>query len=622
MCNKCCDSDHVDKQAQFGDNNKEVVNMNKIVKGNKVLFVSASNEEEIDEEILETEICIMFPKNSQSTENVEQLHLVKGRPGQVGEINQAKSISMSNIKGMYENQLNKYKLNKEAGDRYVAVIKDVETKKLGDVSKVTDDFRITGSTGWFETQIKEVAYRQDQYGSFHLSVKLDIPKTQPEILGTALVQEGYVVSVDKIGLGSGELKVQFMVHLDHKSEDDCTDECDKMELEEFVEKNLFDVSSLGNKHIGTYIFSVHQTLHSFAKHIVEAPSSGLCADNYKLMIVFDVHGNASIVGLVWPNGMEAFNLALAQKMDMSIIKTDLIDFIERNVSATGEPTLLRSTFNLSEEEALGLSSLVIKNQFHHCDDDNCQVCLFTNLPSLETVVKESCSYNNLEATMRLKTLMKLRLKALPFQLKKRLTTFQWLESVWSEVIGEITDDDKKIVISFEEDIIEVEIDERLTAYLEEYSLSPLTATYHYALSCLSCQDESQVVLKRMRVIDCYIEPFNPLYLKSFTSAVSIAVVNNAKKFEKFLSRSEQFVDEEPLADHKLIFSHKITSLSEAVSLTDKNKQRVKSNTVEVFVNAKPNRRIIVKKVSGDSPNNFTLEGCTEQYQIMSSILTE
>ena len=78
---------------------------------------------------------------------------------------------------MYENQLYKYKSIKKAGDRFVAVIKDFENKNLHDVSKVTEDFRITGSTGWFETQIKQVTHRQDQYGSFHLTAKLDINKT-------------------------------------------------------------------------------------------------------------------------------------------------------------------------------------------------------------------------------------------------------------------------------------------------------------------------------------------------------------------------------------------------------------------------------------------------------------
>ena len=588
--------------------------------------VSETNIENVSEtnieNVSETNIRLMFPINCDATDVIPELHKVQSRSNVVRKIYETACLTTSNMSAIYENEIFKYKQRKQSGDRFIAVIKDFESKILSSVKKSTEDFRIIGSSGWVSQQLEEMRHRQVQFGSYFVTLNLGLPQNSIEIIATALIQEGFVVSTDKKGLPNGEFEVSYNVHMDHFADDDCSNNCvNKMDVKEFVEKELFDVSSLGNKHIGTYVFSVHQKLMSF-QNIVQAPASELFSENFHLMLVFDLNGLASILGCIWPVELETINLELAENMGKLEKKSDLIEFIERNVSVSSDERVLRSTFHLSEIEAKRLSDLVKEFQFHLCEERNCQTCSSTELPSLETIVKDSCSKTNLEAAGKMKILMSFQLKSLSVQLKKTMSTFDWLDKVWETVSGEISDDREYLIVSFEseEDIV-FEIDDGLTSYLDEYSESPLTGVYHYALSHTSKSDESQIVLKRLRILDCYNKSFNPLILKACSSPVSVTVDNNFQPFEKVLYKHRKCNLPEQITDPKLIFSHRLTSLAEALSLGDKTKKRIKGSTVVQFVNAKCNRRVMVKKVKNEGHDSFKLDGSEEVFEIVPNAIT-
>ena len=126
------------------------------------------------------------------------------------------------------------------------------------------------------------------------------------MIATALIQEGFVISADQKGLSNGDFETNYLVHCDHKSDEDCSEaDCIvKLKMEQFLEDeaNLqsFRLSSLTNKHVGTYVSFAHQKMFAFVKHIVQAPESSLFSEKFFFMLLFNEQGQANIVGALWP----------------------------------------------------------------------------------------------------------------------------------------------------------------------------------------------------------------------------------------------------------------------------------------------------------------------------------
>ena len=144
-------------------------------------------------------------------------------------------------------------------------------------------------------------FRKDLYGSFFLTVEVNLPKNTLENVATSLVQEGFVITVENSGSALGEMKLRFMVHMDHRNDEDCTeDRClNKMELQTFIENDGFDVLLLGNKYLGTHVSAVHQKLTVFVKHIIQAPNNGIFSENFQTQLVFDLDLNLARLGWTW-----------------------------------------------------------------------------------------------------------------------------------------------------------------------------------------------------------------------------------------------------------------------------------------------------------------------------------
>ena len=101
---------------------------------------------------------------------------------------------------------------------------------------------------------------------------------------------------------------------------------------------------------------------------------------------------------------------------------------------------------------------MLEKQFN---DDDIERASYTELPSLETIVKRRCSQRNLKESRALKSKMANLLINLSLQDIKKLSTLDWLEHVWSDVTGEISEDETLVKMMFEEEQQEFtfEIDE-------------------------------------------------------------------------------------------------------------------------------------------------------------------
>ena len=339
-----------------------------------------AGDEPIEETIDEIRIKLMFPRKVDAV-NLIEAHKIKKQNQHVSKLYETRNIKRSEITAVYENELDKYKQSKLSDDKFVGGIKDFEGKKLSCVEKVPSDFKITSSESWFRHQIDELKFRRDQFGSFFITFTVEVPQASLDVLATCLVQEGYVVTVEKKGSATGEFDIEYIVHLDHKSDEDCSDDCTtKIALVDFLETQTFDLSSLGNKHVGTYTSSVSQKLTAFVKHIIQAPTNGLYSENYFVTLVFDLEGRASMLGVIWPKELEAINLDFSQNGENITLKDEMLKFIDRNICASCDPRMLRSALNVSECEANLLSALVKKHQFSKDSPPR--------LPSLRTLLTQ------------------------------------------------------------------------------------------------------------------------------------------------------------------------------------------------------------------------------------------
>ena len=72
-----------------------------------------------------------------------------------------------------------------------------------------------------------------------------------------------------------------------------------------------------------------------------------------------------MIGAIWPVGVDELNLHIASDSKCySECTQSLIDFIDKTVTCSSDPVVLRVLFNLSDSDSLEMSELSIAHQFH------------------------------------------------------------------------------------------------------------------------------------------------------------------------------------------------------------------------------------------------------------------
>ena len=614
ICNGCSE----ETEGEQGANSEVRIRLGECVINDTVSFFPVKEiiQEEMDEEVNMNKIKVLFPRCLESVRE-NTVKISKSNHAEIRKLYQTSKVERTTISNIYYNELHKYKQAEEAGSLFTATIQNRETKSLINVEKMVNCSRITGSDEWFEMHAKRMKDRQDQSGLIHVTVEIKLPPTSSDVIATCLIQNGIPVTLKKTSLCNGELINEYMVHTSHNNQEDCPDNCVQKNLDEYMVNYQFD-HDIGNKYVGTYVSSCHQKLKSFCKSILEAPDSGFYTENYKLFLVFDINGIGSIVGSFWPEKFNAINAEVALNYGEVQNKEELIKIVNKNVCCTGNPNLIQSNLGMSEEEAKVLSGIIIEHQLQFREDDNNFSVI--GMPSLETIFIETCSKFNLESSKHFVQIMKVKLNRLDLLEKKRKKTTSFLNDVWEKCTGNISNDFKTIEIEVEDDkLVKFEIDERLTNFIDKYTDSPFTATYHYALSCCGNQDQSTMVLERLWIIDCFIVPFNPMFLK-VAPPIQVQVVNSTDMFQSLFLRDRSFVISDEKFESRALLSHRFVSLQEAVSLSDSSIKRVGASCKEEFIDAKAKRKVFFKKIRNvvNENENFKILGSNDQFKLLES----
>ena len=569
--------------------------------------------------VCQKNVKIWYPNTLEAVEKHGNVKTKKNDNKCLTNVYKTKAVENSTISDLYKLECQKYKKIKE--ETIFTGIVNSANKTVQNLRRIVSCGRINCSKDWFYSNAAKMKDRQDQFGCIHAWIKIDLEIDTPDVIATALIQRGVPVTIEKEGLGNGEMEIRYMVHRDHKNDTDCSKYCKrKTPLEEFVNETGFVIEEEQNAFTAMYVSSCHQKLWAFANSIIQAPASGLCSQDFQLHLSFDKDGKASIVGCFWPDALSSINDNIAENEGKILDGEELLEFVDQNISCSAHPKTLMTKFGLSETESNDLGNLVIAKQYHpECEEDEeCELCSCIPLPSMESVFKQKCSENNYEASSRLLLLIRRKLESLTVKDKRGVKTWNFLEDLWNLVGADVEINDEVLTFKIvnEEKELKFRIDNRLKKYIRKFEESVKTGVYQYALSCCGDFTGDFIVMQRLWLIECHIIPFNPLHLKSNKTTSCIKIVNDTNLFRNnFIPKIEVETNDERM-NPLVPLSHRLISLAEAIAITDSQIRMVQSSSKEQFVNAKENRGVILKKVNNDEDADFTGVECGEKYMLM------
>ena len=582
---------------------------------NKVLYAplgQVGSSEHINPIVVESDlmknITFLLPSNIESLKFFEVKSSKKQNVGIIYKL----GVGFSEIYSIiYETEYSKYKNLKIFGDRYEGTISDEGT--LTQADKVINDSSIVASDSWKRISYLNLTHRLEQLGAVSFVVTCEVPMHSSDILATIQVQLGKVITVDYVGDGSNEMMTQYYLHTNHGVDTDCSDNCVKVPLMEYLRDINFDFSLIKTKFLSAYLSSAQQKFSNIIKHFVKSQASMLHAENYYFQVFFKLDNSIEIKGLLWPEILNNLNTQIGMNRTLfdSDLKNELIGKIDATLMGTCHKDSIINYLKISNTQAEKLLNLILTSQHHVCAPDH--KCDFPKIPLLSTqIIEWSPNYvvckefNNIIKRI----LMNIRGADLSS------TTEEWLLKIFSSdyFVGDIIDD-KILEIKTEGRTLSIEIDERLMQFFQVFvqkyrgfANSPLIAFYHYSASTGSPSEVGGVIVRRPILKDIYIVEYNVTILKAMGSQVEVTIKNG---FDKSVAMQFQCTSHDPHWSTSLEIgdgisgTHEEVSAVEAMSLFDSKFLRSSTSNPVEFICATEKRKKFFKKVL--SPTDKSLK---------------
>ena len=327
-------------------------------------------------------------------------------------------------------------------------------------------------------------------------------------------------------------------------------------------------------------------------------------------------GLCKMTGVIWPVKFEKINTididpSLSEE-EVKQIKKDFLDILEKNISTSSSNLFLMDHFKLSDVETMKILKLVEENQVHVCL--NCPGCQNIALPSFETFLPEARKESvNFEPCQNILKAFKILLLSLTVEDIRTLNTTEWIENIWEnsiqshELIGlhhwEIT--------IMEQGTFTFELEEDLVNMITKYQNCPLIAVYQFALMMTSQSSFSRVIIKQQKLIECFTSPYEPLFIKAASGPMKLNLMRAPGDWNAF-NKCEVLVFEKGDTG---IMGHEEVTLTEALSLSDSMKFRVKTSSSTEFVNSRPETNSTFKKVNAKIGDCYRTTDQSSFYQI-------
>ena len=195
------------------------------------------------------------------------------------------------------------------------------------------------------------------------------------------------------------------------------------------------------------------------------------------------------------------------------------------------------------------------------------------LPSNETILRRLPQNESLENISTCKSFLrfcKTNLLNLSLEEKQNLDTIEWLQNL-SKHSKFTYVNESKLQLEIQGKCFQFCIDENLTSFIAR--MGSFDGVYHFSLTMCEEEEEFSIVLKRIRIQDCYVLPYNYILLKSFQSRIDVVPLYSEKAWWKF---EEKYTEEDPVIDFEddeetvenLLTNHSLVSLPELFTLSD------------------------------------------------------
>ena len=326
-------------------------------------------------------------------------------------------------------------------------------------------------------------------------------------------------------------------------------------------------------------------------------------------------------GVIWPAKFEKINtinvdLSLSEE-EVQQIKMEFLNILEKNITSSTSNHFLMDHFRLSDVETMKLLKLVEEHQvcirLDGPDSHN------ISLPSLETFIPEAREEAvNLEPCQNILKEFKSILLSLTVEDIRTTNTAEWIENIWENNIQsqelidlhhwEIEMEERKFTFELEDDLVNL---------ITKYSHCPLIAVYQFALMRTTGSSSSRVVLKQQKLSDCFTSPYIPLFLKAASGPVKLHLMRSPGDWNALNSRDFSVFEKGDTG----IIGHEEITLTEALSLSDSTKLRVKTSSSVEFVNTKPEANSIFKKVVTKIGDCYSATNDGSFYQIQENFVS-
>ena len=330
------------------------------------------------------------------------------------------------------------------------------------------------------------------------------------------------------------------------------------------------------------------------KQIMKSPGSVLEADRYVAEIKFSPNGVAFLDGIIWPKAFKEINTTPGSDEG----ETKFLSAIAAGVSTSTDKDVIAEDLTISQTSAERVLDLVFK---HQLEDYSNGFQLNSPFPSLTNLRRSSPARENFSSTRTFVKIIRNLLSNLSSDDIRTLTTRQFLHIVkknYFKVHGVENESTWKVSLSgvrinfLLEDSLE-----RICAFFND---AIFCALYHF---CISCASEEEIILKRDRLLDCFVFPYNDTLLKAAEARILVQPIYGTEELTKSKNLYFTFYEE----DSEAIIGHSKLPLVEVLSLMDPRKVEIISSNPMVFVNSKPGGSLMFRKVKQRTETCYTYQ---------------
>ena len=469
----------------------------------------------------------------------------------------------------------------------------------------SDKFTV-GSDQYKERYSNEMTFRFDHNGQLGLYIKISYPMDNLETIASYLVQKNFVVTQDLNGSEENNFQRQYLVH-DHKSDVFCHANCVPITLEEFV-NTRFDMNTIGDDIIPTYVYNCFQKMREFISRIVKSPTD-LEAEEYSFRPKFMKNGEMYLEGVIWPKLFDKFNQMLTDftygspwnedvanqllfKLETEIItRTDI--HYHQNICLPSLPANL-------------LSDMASSKQLHL---NPCSICQDVELPSSSSMLtRPLLTIDNVYSSKRLRKILKEILSNLELYKKENLSVDEWIIELSENEVQVCFHSRTTIKVTVLDEILTFVLDDELSRVLNEHKENPFLGLYQYLLLF---GESYQVHIKKKYLKEVFTHPYSILYLRAAAALVHVVPMFGADQWKQ-----TQF-QEDPV-DFVCQDHHRMMSLSEALTLVDGRMFRLPVSQGTIYLDPLPNPSFPIKVVTEETNMCLTTR---EPNQLFEEIVT-